>query len=1294
MVYGGKIDLTEENAINVISLVGLELNTEEDALKKAIIVKLKVNEEESLKTKPAGTTQTYSLGLIDEEDCYVYVQLEEDGTTKTKTYKISPILDAQVNILKGTNELEGVDGELLLSVKQRLPYNGKLQDLVEEVPEGASSYPGIEFLMVPASKYRAFYTALRALPENTPGRPGWRNSQQWRDNPTNWTTVAQLEDKNLPEGYAWGVELPQGKDVDNYYIWARAAADNVDNNYDGGPATWIGTASIIKSDPIFEGTIDIADVYYVQTTRGNWKGLHGQITPTGTFTVKALEDQDGTLVDPDDIAFRVQKGTLSEDGKTFTPDGDPQRLTGNGGNVIRSFEVGTYRIIARFDGDESFDEVPARESDVWKAFEVKRPSVTITTLPASQTLGYGVEPTFDYDVKGWTGYEGTLTEPTEAAYNVFDKDGEDYDIRPLEIGSYTVEVDKTGFSAGADFDIEVEAASVYVSPGEILAYIDDQTLVYGETLPLTLKYDDGAFAPTDTEGIAEFESHIWQSGFKATMIKDAEGNAVTGAEVKDLTATVRNMGMFGTFVTTEPNLPVGTYKVSMDKVEGNNDLYVASGEWTITPKDINDTEIFGMGNNTQNPFDSFNLSKTYTSYQIVPGEKLEDGTYETSLDNKFRYTIIGAMFTTQINETLVNGTDFVVINPGENINAGEGAGTFTVKGIGNYTGEKELTFDIDKAVLEVYPVSDPEQEWTIGAEEEYVIDWANIKQQLYDNFGNDRKMELPTTTIAGFKDLKVQRIVGATVGRYEEGIEAYLDGEEADNYVFDCKTAPLIINPGLIQLQLAAQTSQYKGNAVPTFNEAEFEVANADDLNPIIVENWKSVVKKNNEITVKETNFDSMKDDEGRYPAGTGYTITYNEIPEGTFTATNYNVEVIGGLTANLEVTKAPVTLTAKDSGLAYDDDFDKAIAALETVTGSTIVTAAPTLYTPDELTDVLATIAIDTENSEIVTVMDEETGKEKQLLAYDITLTAAENDNYDITTVDGKLYVEPLDGITLYSEADEFVVDKYGDPILDKDGNPIIEKPGDLTRITELNGAPVGFVNIYIKQPSINKNGEETPITWEPDQWYSLVLPFDATVREISSAFGYAIVNVADPEATTEKNVMFKLQKIDAIVRANTPFCLKTDEKINTEGEGYLAEFPGIHTIVLPEGGKPSVDVALGYTFDGTYEDMTIDNSLSYLRFLYNDGWKYVGKSSSTVFTLKPYTGYVNLGESNAARNVTFTFEEADGTTTSIDAVDFMSGKTNVDAEGVYNLNGIKLQGAPTQKGVYIQKGQKVIVK
>ena len=60
------------------------------------------------------------------------------------------------------------------------------------------------------------------------------------------------------------------------------------------------------------------------------------------------------------------------------------------------------------------------------------------------------------------------------------------------------------------------------------------------------------------------------------------------------------------------------------------------------------------------------------------------------------------------------------------------------------------------------------------------------------------------------------------------------------------------------------------------------------------------------------------------------------------------------------------------------------------------------------------------------------------------------------------------------------------------------------------------------------------------------------------------------------------------------------------------------------------------------------------------------------------------------AARRLTITF--GDGNTTGIDAID--NGQLIMDDGDWYDLNGRKLNKKPTKKGVYIQNGQKVVIK
>ena len=60
---------------------------------------------------------------------------------------------------------------------------------------------------------------------------------------------------------------------------------------------------------------------------------------------------------------------------------------------------------------------------------------------------------------------------------------------------------------------------------------------------------------------------------------------------------------------------------------------------------------------------------------------------------------------------------------------------------------------------------------------------------------------------------------------------------------------------------------------------------------------------------------------------------------------------------------------------------------------------------------------------------------------------------------------------------------------------------------------------------------------------WASMVLPFNTTVREVSKALGYAVVDmfVEDPNSDA---MNFKLYM--GAIPAYTPFLVKTDETIN----------------------------------------------------------------------------------------------------------------------------------------------------
>lgn len=247
-----------------------------------------------------------------------------------------------------------------------------------------------------------------------------------------------------------------------------------------------------------------------------------------------------------------------------------------------------------------------------------------------------------------------------------------------------------------------------------------------------------------------------------------------------------------------------------------------------------------------------------------------------------------------------------------------------------------------------------------------------------------------------------------------------------------------------------------------------------------------------------------------------------------------------------------------------------------------------------------------------------------------------------------------------------------------------------DYTTIQNRAGETVPTVALTLN----NRNGRKVPAstthTWAAETWNTMVLPFEVTVAELSAQLGYAIVNVVDKDATTEGNVQFKLEM--QTIPANTPFCVKTSAAI---ADGTVLNF--VNKLIVDGGENPSVDAGMGYKFVGAYKNKTIDKNNPTYNFLRgdNDKWAHIGATSSNTWTVVPFDAYVELTEAAAARGVTFTFEEFDGTATVIKAVDAEEAESaqGTAAEGWYTINGIKLNAKPTQKGIYIYNGKKVAV-
>ena len=256
---------------------------------------------------------------------------------------------------------------------------------------------------------------------------------------------------------------------------------------------------------------------------------------------------------------------------------------------------------------------------------------------------------------------------------------------------------------------------------------------------------------------------------------------------------------------------------------------------------------------------------------------------------------------------------------------------------------------------------------------------------------------------------------------------------------------------------------------------------------------------------------------------------------------------------------------------------------------------------------------------------------------------------------------------------------------------------------VRDYAGTEVSKVNIKASYQDINApvdNSDETVAhyTVKGNQWYSMVLPFKSSPRDIQKIFnGFASVDILSKSATgitKASEIRFALT-VDSIP-ANEPFVTKTDldfgfqpVTINAaEGKKILIEYPE------NEDGTPgalAVADARGNQFIGTYMAFFAPDKDNYDMINLGAGKVQAMKQNAYV---RPLGAYIKVAEGvdNAHAPVRVIFEEADGTLTTIDGVEVEDAESAAEfAEGWYTVTGVKLTAEPTVSGTYIYNGKKV---
>ena len=229
--------------------------------------------------------------------------------------------------------------------------------------------------------------------------------------------------------------------------------------------------------------------------------------------------------------------------------------------------------------------------------------------------------------------------------------------------------------------------------------------------------------------------------------------------------------------------------------------------------------------------------------------------------------------------------------------------------------------------------------------------------------------------------------------------------------------------------------------------------------------------------------------------------------------------------------------------------------------------------------------------------------------------------------------------------------------------------------------------------------------LTLKANEWYAFVLPFETSALELVKQLDqYVVLNTYNVADSKPGKIVFSLEM--GTIGAGVPFLVKAGADLNLTGkyfedkdivatpvaQGTMETNGSVYTGVFSTGNV----LLNGYELDGTTAEATL--AYQWLSHSYDTGWNTPGNYWRAASApdhhkrnLTPLEAYLQVPANNAP--VRITVEDFDGQTTSIKTLS--AGDLKVaTSEGWYTINGIKLQNAPTEKGVYINNGKKVVIK
>ncbi len=211
----------------------------------------------------------------------------------------------------------------------------------------------------------------------------------------------------------------------------------------------------------------------------------------------------------------------------------------------------------------------------------------------------------------------------------------------------------------------------------------------------------------------------------------------------------------------------------------------------------------------------------------------------------------------------------------------------------------------------------------------------------------------------------------------------------------------------------------------------------------------------------------------------------------------------------------------------------------------------------------------------------------------------------------------------------------------------------------------------------------------YKDGKWNTICLPFDVTIAgSVLDGDGVQVRELNSAESNLKDGLLtLKFEEVsDGVLKAGTPYLIKW-----TEGDSLVS--PVFKDVTITEEYPRATDFE-GGCLEGNFSPYAIeDYNIGSVLMLTDDNKLAYSTAPRMLRNFRAHVTIIATTGSYAVKQATIDF--GDGETTGIEIID--NGQLIIDNssnEQWYDLSGRRLPGKPTQKGMYIFNGHKVVIK